>query len=102
MNIIDKIKLLFLAKKSYEEVKGAMVKNGLKSTEFWLTVITVIVNIWFAVVGLIPADLVAKILAGVAAVYTIARTIVKLTPTTKDDELLDKIVSIVESKQRAS
>jgi len=101
MNIIDKIKLLFLAKKSYEEVKGAM-KKGIWTTEFWLTVITVIVNIWFAVVGLIPADLVAKILAGVAAIYTIARTIVKLTPTTKDDELLDKIVSIVESKQKAS
>ena len=74
------------------------MKSGRKTSEFWLTVIGSGVAIFSAVGGLIPADLSAKIIAGAVMVYTIARAIVKFTPSRKDDELLDKIEQIVKQK----
>jgi len=47
---------------------------------------------------LIPADLSAKIVGVAIMTYTIARAIVKFTPSRKDDELLDKIEQIVKPK----
>jgi len=71
--------------------KGGAMKNGFKTTEFWFSVISVVLSIWMAVQGLLPAEYVAGIIGIVTAAYTIARAIVKMTPSTKDDELLAKI-----------
>ena len=98
MNIIQEIKLCFKIKKEVKRIKEGAMKSGWKTTEFWLTVIGSSVAIFSAVGGLIPADLSAKIIAGAVMVYTIARAIVKFTPSRKDDELLDKIEQIVKPK----
>ena len=74
------------------------MKSGVRTSEFWLTVIGSGVAIFSAVSGLIPADLSAKIVGGAVMVYTIARAIVKFTPSRKDDELLNKIEQIVKQK----
>jgi len=69
-----------------------MLKAGVRSSEFWLSVAAIVANVWMGISGFIPADLSAKIVAGVAMVYAIARAVVKFTPTKVDDEFLDKIV----------
>ena len=102
MNLIQKIKLYFTIKREVNKVKEvAKMKNGIRTTEFWLTVIGSAVAIFSAVGGLIPADLSAKIVGVAIMTYTIARAIVKFTPSRKDDELLDKVEQII-SKQKNS
>jgi 4-hydroxybenzoate polyprenyltransferase len=67
------------------------VKPGSKSSEFLAVIITTVGLIAGALVGKLDAGLVAIILGVLAGLYTIARTIVKITPSTKDDEILDMI-----------
>lgn len=62
--------------------------------EFILSIVAIIASIWTAAQGIIPAELMVKIMAWVAMVYAIARSIVKFTKTTKDDEILAKIEDI--------
>ena len=74
------------------------MKSGLLTTEFWLTVITVAGTIYSAVNGFIPADLMVKITTIATGVYAIARAIAKMTPSTKDDAILDKIDEVFGKK----
>ena len=98
MKVLEKIKLYFKVRKEVKRIREGAMKSGWKTTEFWLTIIGSGVAIFSAVGGLIPADLSAKIVGGAVMVYTIARAIVKFTPSRKDDELLDKIEQIVKPK----
>jgi uncharacterized membrane protein YfcA len=93
MNILEQIKLLIALKKFLEGVK--QMKAGWKSTEFWVTLLGVIGSLVGSIAGMLPPELVVKIVAGLVIVYTIARTITKLTPSTKDDELVAKIGEII-------
>jgi hypothetical protein len=67
------------------------MKNGIKTTEFWLSIIGIIGLILSAVYGLLPADLMAKYSVYIVAAYTVARAIAKITPSTTDDKVLDAI-----------
>jgi len=98
MNLIQKIKLYFKVRKEFKKIREGAMKSGWKTTEFLLTVIGSLTAIFFALRGLIPADLSAKIVGVAIMTYTIARAIVKFTPSRKDDELLDKIEQIVKPK----
>ena len=102
MNLIQKIKLYLKIRKEWNkiqrEVKKMKPKSGFLTSEFLLTVIGSLTAIFFALQGLIPADLSAKIIGVAIMTYTIARAIVKFTPSKKDDELLDKIEQIVKQK----
>ena len=98
MNLIQKIKLYFKVQKEVKRIREGAMKSGWKTSEFLLTVIGSLTAIFFALQGLISADLSAKIIAGAVMVYTIARAIVKFTPSRKDDELLDRIEQIVKPK----
>jgi len=98
MNLIQKIKLYFKVQKEFKKIKEGAMKSGWKTTEFLLTVIGSLTAIFFALRGLIPADLSAKIVGVAIMTYTIARAIVKFTPSRKDDELLDRIEQIVKQK----
>ena len=98
MNIIQKIKLYFKVQKEVKRIREGAMKSGWKTTEFWLTIIGSGVAIFSAVGGLIPADLSAKIVGVAIMTYTIARAIVKFTPSRKDDELMDRIEQIVKQK----
>jgi len=101
MNLIQKIKLYFKVRKEFKKIREGAMKSGWKTTEFLLTVIGSLTAIFFALRGLIPADLSAKIVGVAIMTYTIARAIVKFTPSRKDDELLDKVEQII-SKQKNS
>jgi len=76
------------------------IKEGWKTTEFWLSVLSSVAAIYFAVQNLIPPEISAKIVAAIVMIYSIARAIAKFTPSKKDDELLAKIVAIVEGKKK--
>ena len=57
INIIRQIKLYFTIKREVNKVKEvAKMKNGIRTTEFLLTVIGSLTAIFFALRGLIPAD----------------------------------------------
>ena len=86
------VKFLFKYIADYIGGKGAtMLKAGIKSTEFWLSIAAIVANIWMGVSGFIPAETMALIIAGVACVYAIARAVVKFTKTTVDDKFLDDL-----------
>ena len=72
-----------------------MKGKGIFTSEFLMTFLGIVGSIAGTCVGYLPPDLTVKIVAGLVAIYTIARTIVKLTPSTKDDEMVDKIGEII-------
>ena len=77
MNILEKIKILLKIKKSIKEVETMALKEGYKSTEFWLVVVSNLVNIVGALNGVIKPDTAAIILTILNAMYAILRTLVK-------------------------
>ena len=100
MNILERLKtyykILVYVKKLREVFMNT--NNNEKKTELFLTIGTILVNLVLALQGLIPATLMAQILAILTGIYTLARTIVKITKTTKDDEILNKIEQILKEK----
>lgn len=99
MNLLKKLKLLYLASKLYKKIKEGVKMKKLLEREFLLTVLTIVASIWGASKGLIPQDMMIKIMAIVTMVYTVARAIVKFTPTKKDDEILKKLEEIFKNKK---
>ena len=89
MTIKEIWKILMIIK----EVKKAMseVKSGVTSSELYVTIATIAASVFSAIAGMIPPELMTKIVLVAGCIYTICRTIVKLTPSKIDDELLDKI-----------
>ncbi len=77
-----------------DEIKT--VKPGWRTSEFWLVLAGGIATIASAAAPLIPAAALPYI-AGVSlvlpAIYTVARTIVKLTPSKADDAFLDNLAA---------
>jgi uncharacterized membrane protein len=97
MGIIQNISLLIKLNKILQEVKEMLKKGNWFSTEFILNVLTILGSIAAAVVGFIPVVLVAKGIAILVIVYTVGRSIAKLTTTTKDDEIVEKIGNIIKN-----
>ena len=88
-------------------IKGK-VKNmkitELSTSEGRLAVLLNIISLYAAVKGFLPADLAAKIAAGSIVVYTVARAIVKaaeaiakLTPTLKDDKIVEEAGKLLDA-----
>jgi hypothetical protein len=100
--IIAIIQILGLFKKLKEAFMNNNngVKPGWKTSEFWLGIFSIIVTIYSKVQGIIPPELMVKVIAILSGVYMIARGIAKLTKTTADDELLDKIDKIISDKMQ--
>lgn len=93
------LKALWAVLNAKKEIGKLMEKkDGWKTTEFWVNLIIILLTLLASVMSMIPADVAAKIIAGLAAVYTIARAIVKVTPSTKDDELVARIGKVLEEK----
>lgn len=97
MKILENLKTYYKILVWSSKLKETIMenKNTEKKSELYLTIGTIVINLFLAIQGLIPAELLAKILAILSGVYTIARTLVKMTKTTKDDELLAKIEDIL-------
>lgn len=67
------------------------VKPGVKSSEFLLTILGVVGMVAGMLFGKLDAGTATLVIGILVGLYTVARAIVKVTPTTKDDELLDAI-----------
>lgn len=65
-----------------------METHGWKSTRFWITLITIMLNVFGLIAGMLPATTVAWIVFGLTAIYVVFRTLSKITPTLKDDEIV--------------
>lgn len=86
MGLIANIKILWknrelikTALKATDQVKEVYVKNGLKTTEFWMTIITNIVTIVPLFQGILKPETAAIILAAANGVYGVLRTLTKAT-----------------------
>lgn len=79
MNLIQKIKLLLKVKEPAENIikEVSNVKDGYKTTEFWLTIISNLITVTGAVQGVIDPKTAAIILAVLNGVYNLVRGIVK-------------------------
>ena len=88
----------------YIKVKEEMRMNGIKSgwqtTEFWVCIATIAGTLYSGFGEYIKPALMIQVVAGITGMYTIARAIVKLTPSTKDDEAIEKIVQAFLSKSK--
>ncbi len=79
MNLVQKFKLLLAARRAEKTIKEAYMSKGLKTTEFWLTVITNLQVLAEAFKGSIDPKTAAIIIASLNAVYAVARSLVKLS-----------------------
>ena len=67
------------------------MKDGIFTTEFWLTIIVLIGNILPTILGLLPVGKTSLICSAMIAIYTISRTIVKKTTSVNDDKIIEAI-----------
>lgn len=81
MGLISKVKSLFQFASLYRKVKEEYMTKGMKSSEFWLTLIASITTMFQAIQGNIDPKLATIIGAVLTAVYTIARALVKSSET---------------------
>lgn len=87
MNIIEKIKSLWIVKKFIDtEIKGAKQMNeqkpGYKTSEFYLTLLTNVVALIGALKGIIPDSTATIIIAAANAIYGLIRAITKTGTST--------------------
>jgi hypothetical protein len=73
-----------------------MKKEGYKTTEFWLTLIGIIVETILKIKNFIPAEVYAKYMLILIIFYGFIRMIVKITPTKKDDIFIEKLNKEIE------
>lgn len=55
------------------------MKPGYKTTEFWLTMLGQAVNVAGAIAGVISWPIAVPVAAGLSAVYTVMRSLIKAT-----------------------
>jgi hypothetical protein len=98
--MLNKIKTTIEIIKEFFKLKKevGMLKNGYKTTEFWLTVAGILINLYMHFKGMIPADIAMKYGSILIAIYSLGRSIAKVTKTTKDDEFFDKLDQIIKEK----
>ena len=95
-----KIKALWTIRK---EIKTMKVSE-LKTSEGRMTLLLNVIGIYSAVQGFLPPDLVAKVAAFSVAAYAVARALVKageaiakLTPSVKDDAIVDEAGALLDA-----
>ena len=67
------------------------MKAGIKTTEFWLTLISVVGLFVPTLMGLISPEKASIVIGILVGIYTAARAIVKMTSTTIDDTIIEAI-----------
>jgi len=93
-SIADYWRALKGANKIKKEIKQMEEKkSGIRTSEFWLSVAGILGTAVAAFGGFIPAALAAKIAGGLTVAYTVARAVVKITPSTKDDAFVEAVAA---------
>ena len=79
MTIIDKIKVLFRIRKPAGDLLTGVskVKDGWKTSEFWMTIVSQILAVVGALNGVIDAKTAATVVAVLNAIYAVLRTLAK-------------------------
>ncbi|MFH8039040.1 MAG: hypothetical protein QXJ14_03455 [Candidatus Aenigmatarchaeota archaeon] len=100
----NKIELLHKIYLIYKEVRQIMnERQGIKTTEFWVLIINIVSLIITTFIGQIKPETMTVITGILSGLYIIARTIVKVTKSKYDDELVgliyDKILSKMDIKE---
>jgi uncharacterized membrane protein len=95
MNLIQKIKLLLTIKSEANKIQEAKMKDGIKTTEFWLTVLGSLVAVSLYFIGGLDVNTLALVIAVLTGIYTVSRAIVKKTASKKDDEVFNKVLNIL-------
>ena len=75
MNPIKKLKILLALNKAHREI--SMLKTGWKTTEFWMSVLSIVGGLGLQVGGLIPGNAGAIIAAVAGGAYQISRGLAK-------------------------
>jgi hypothetical protein len=88
MNLFNWLSVFLKVRKPVEDMideakQMNSIKEGYKTTEFWLNMATQIATLWGAVQGFIPPKWAAIISTAGIAVYTVARTILKAVSDVK-------------------
>ena len=100
-----KIKALWAVLKMKKEAGKLMEdakRAGWKTTEFWVNGIVMLITLYAGIAGILPATVTATVVSALAAVYTIARVVVKLTPSKADDEAIARIGKVLLEKLNVS
>jgi len=75
-------------------------KEGYKTSEFWLTLIGIVIETWMKAKDFISPEVYAKYILILIIFYGFVRLVVKITPTTKDDIFLKKVDELIENKMK--
>lgn len=86
------------ALKGYSKIKKEITlmgekKSGFLTSEFWLSVAGIVGTGFTAFGGFIPADLAVKVVLISTTIYTVARAVVKITSSTKDDAFVEAVAA---------
>lgn len=71
--------------------RGVIVKKGVATTEFWMTVIFDLLAIVMTVLGVVEPEVAAKIMLVLNGFYMTSRTLVKFTATDLDDKAVEML-----------
>ena len=77
MGIIAKIKALWMTRKALNQVKEVYVKNGLRTTEFYLTLLATLTTMLEAFKGNLDPKWAAVATSALALGYAVVRAITK-------------------------
>lgn len=79
-----------------KEINNLMEKKpGWKSSEFWLSILSIALTVFFAVKSFINPQWAVATLTVITVAYQVLRTIAKATPSVKDDEFVEKVAAIL-------
>jgi hypothetical protein len=94
-NPVTWIRALLAVRKAASDLKEAKMKSGIQTTEFWLSLVSIVGTAYTALQGFIPPELSIKVIAILVVAYTLVRTllkaaeiVVKFTKTDKDDKIV--------------
>lgn len=77
MTLFEKIKVLLALNNELKEIQRMDIKSGWKTSEFWFSLAAQAGVLWGAVQGFVPPKVAAIVSVAGAALYTVARTILK-------------------------
>ena len=84
MGLIQNIKTFWNLRSNWNKIKEEYMTKGMKSTEFWLTLITGLTTAFQAFQGSLDPKTATIIGAVLTAIYTIARAYVKANETPEE------------------
>lgn len=77
MGLVARLKVLLRLKDVYKKVKESYMTKGMKSTEFWMTVVAQVITFVESIQGNLDPKTAIIIVSVLNCIYTIGRSLVK-------------------------